>query len=435
MTIARLVVIAFLAATLGTYAQAAAERFPSVTLVQNIPAQVDADSALAGMQIFLPGGLDRESSAQNGYAALLGEIVADTPVQSDGVSLPLRGAISALGANLGVTVQPQDVRYYVEGRPAAVVAALALLGDALAAPDFSHDTLLRAKAALRLRIDDADQSPFGAISTMLRSAYYPNSGAGFSPMGTQAVVVNAGADALRRFWSDNYRRGGAYLAAAGRVDDSVARAANAAVAKLAEGVPPPVQIQARTLTDPPARIITHRDVGLPWVGIGFAAPAMGSKDFATMLVVQAIIASLGRTDAIVSRPAALRPINAIYQYDVKPANFIIYSSGNSGPSQTGLREIFAATELLSSKPLDAAVIERFRTLAVGQFLIDNMTLEDRSALVGLTVRLGLDGNYTNDVLSGIAAVSPSDVERVVKTYLEKYTVAIILPRPAQNQER
>lgn len=429
--ILRAVLAVLLVAMLIVPARAAADRYPETTLVGDVPAQIDADATLAGMQIFLPGGLVGQSSVQNGFAALLGEVVAQTPVENDGTEMPLRDAIAALGASLTVTVEPEDVRYYVEGRPQATAAALALLGTALAAPDFSAKTLAGAKRALRLRIIDADQSPFGVVSTMLRSSYYRGSGAGYSPMGSPEIVIGASPKALKEFWAANYVQGGASLAAAGRVDEAIVRAARSAIAKLPQGSPQRVALQARKPTDPPTRIITHRDIGLPWVGIGFAAPAAGTKDFAAMLVVQSIIDSLGRTDAIVSRPAALRPINAVYQYDVRPANFIIYSSGSSLGSANGLREIFAATELLSSKPLDAAVIARYRTLATGQFVMQNMTLEDRSALVGTFARLGLDGNATNGVLSDIAAVTPADVERVVKTYLKNYTVAIILPRASK----
>jgi zinc protease len=429
--IARAVLALLLAATLVVPARAAADRYPSTTLVGDVPAQIDADASLAGMQIFLPGGLDRQASVQNGFAALLGEVVAQTPVQNDGVEAPLRDVIAALGANLTVTVEPEDVRYYVEGRPAAVVAALAFLGKALGAPDFSQKTVAAAKSALRLRIIDADQSPFGVVSTMLRSSFYRGSGAGYAPMGSPEIVLGASPKALKEFWAANYLQGGVSLAAAGRVDEDIVRAARSAVANLPQGEPQQLTLQVRKPTDPPTRIITHRDIGLPWVGIGFAAPAPGTKDFAAMLVVQSIIDSLGRTDAIVSRPAALRPINAIYQYDVRPANFIIYSSGSSLGSTNGLREIFAATELLSTKPLDAAVIARYRTLATGAFVMQNMTLEDRSALIGTFTRLGLDVNAANVILTDIAAVTPADVERVVKTYLAKYTVAIILPRPSK----
>ncbi|MBV8424458.1 MAG: insulinase family protein, partial [Candidatus Eremiobacteraeota bacterium] len=363
----RALLVAFLAAALYAPAGAAADRYPQTVMIDDVPAQVDDDGALAGVQVYLPGGLDRQTAVQNGFAALLGEVVARTPVAAGNAQLPLRDAIAALGAGLTVSVEPQDVRYYVEGRPAALHAALAMLGGALASPDFSHATVASAKRALTARIIDANESPFGVVSAMLRSAYYPGSGAGFAPMGTQAVVANASADGVRRFWSDNYRGGGVTLAAAGHVDADLMRALHAAIANLPSGQPRQVTLKTHKPTDPPARIVTHRDVGLPWVGMGFAAPAAGTKDFAAMLVVQAIIASLGRTDTIVSRPAALRPINAIYQYDVKPANFIVYSSGNSVQSATSLREVFAATDLLASKPLDASVIGRYRTLAIGQF--------------------------------------------------------------------
>ena len=417
-----------LAGSLLAPALAANDRYPHSTMLGKIVAQVDPTAALAGVEIFLRAGLDRQTSAQNGYAALLAEIVARTPVEAPG-RMQLRDAIAALGASLGASVGPQDARYYVEGRPAAVVPALALLAAALAAPDFSNANLAASKAALRSRIDDADQSPFLVVSSMLRSAYYPGSGAGFAPSGTQGVVANATGAGLRTFWSATYRRGGAALAAAGRVDDAVVAAAQGVVDALPAGDVGAVSLRAKAPTDPPARIVTHRQVGLPWVGIGFAAPSAGAKDFAAMLVVQAVIVSLGRDAAgITTQPPALRAINAVYQYDVRPANFIIYSNGDSLESSSGIREIFAVIDFLSRKPLDSSVIGRYRTLAVGGFVIDNMTLEDRAALVGGFVRQGLEPDYPNAVLAAVEAVTAADVQRAAKRYLQKYTVAIVMPR-------
>ena len=418
---------------LGAPAAAAIDRYPATTMIDNVPAQVDVNASLAGVQIMLQGGLDRQSSQQNGFAALLGEVVAQTPVQSSEGPRPLRDAIAQTGANLTVSVEPQYVRYYVEGSPATIRGALALLGGALAAPDFSHATISRARRTLASRIIDANESPFGALSEMLRRSYYTGSGAGFAPLGSLAIVSNASSAALKKFWSDNYRSGGATIAAAGRVDADVARAAQAVVAQLPGGSPPSLTQRTLAPTDPPARIVTHRDVALPWIGVGFAAPAPGAKDFATMLVVQSIMSTLGQTDSIVSRPALLRPINAIYQYDVNPSNFIIYASGTGIGTAAGWREIFQATDVLAAKALDPAVIGRYRTLARGQFVIDNMTLEDRSALVGWVARMGLDPDYPNSVLASIDAVTPDDVQRVVKTYLQKYTFALVLPRTTQEQ--
>jgi len=419
-------------AALSLPAAAAADKYPATTMIDNVPAQVDLNATLAGVQVMLPGGLDRQAGQQNGFAALLAEVVAQTPVPGGERPLPLRAAIAAAGANLTVSVEPQYVRYYVEGTPTTVRTALALLGGALASPDFSHATISRARKTLASRIIDADESPFGVLSEMLRRSYYAGSGAGYAPLGSLSVVSNAGSAALKKFWSDNYRSGGATIAAAGRVDAEVARAAQAVVAQLPAGSPAALTQKTLAPTDPPTRIVTHRDVALPWVGVGFAAPAPGAKDFASMLVVQAIVSTLGQTDSIVSRPALFRPINAIYQYDVKPANFIIYASGTGIGTSAGWREIFQATDVLAAKTLDASVVQRYRTLARGQFVIDNMTLEDRSALVGWVARMGLDPDYPNSVLAAIDAVTPADVQRVVKEYLQKYTFALVLPRTQEQ---
>ncbi|MBV8150461.1 MAG: insulinase family protein [Candidatus Eremiobacteraeota bacterium] len=429
--IGALVVAALLSLSAPVYA--AGDRYPHATMMGSLAVQPDSDATLTGVQVFLRGGLDREGSAHNGLAALTAEVVARTPVTVAGTSRPLRDAIWSLGANLTTTVEPQDVRFYVEGRPDAAIPALGMLAAALAAPDFSNATLAAAKSALRARISDLDQSPFGVVATMLRGAYYPGSSAGMSPAGSAAIVAGASPADVRAFWEKNYRRGGATLAAAGRIDPPVATAAQAILQRLPAGEVAQVDLRAKALTDPPARIVTHRDVAIPLLGLGFAAPPAGTKDFAPMLVVQAIIAALGRESSITTPPPSLRSINVVYQYTVTPANFIIYANGDAADAAAGAREVFAVTELLATKPLEDAIVRRYRTLAVGNFVGDAMTLEDRAGLVGSFALRGLDPDYPNAILDALSKVTPADIERVAKNYLAKYAVAIILPRAESKQ--
>ena len=309
-----------------------------------------------------------------------------------------------------------------------MAAALALLGSALAAPDFSPAALANAKAALRGRIAETDQSPFGVVATMLRGAYYVGSAAGLSPAGSAEVVAGVGPGDVRAFWEKYYRRGGASLAAAGRIDGSVLAAAHGALDRLPPGDVSAIVLRVKSLGDPPERIVTHRDVGVPWIGLGFAAPAPGAADFAPMLVVQAIVAALGRESWITTPPPALRSINVVYQYSLRPSNFIVYANGDSADATAGAREVFAVTELLARQSLDETVLRRYRNLAIGNFVTDTMTLEERAGLVGSFALQGLGADYPNAVLDSLGKVSPADVQRVAKRYLAKYAVAIVLPR-------
>ncbi len=57
--------------------------------------QPDRLSALIGMQLFIPAGLDRQTPAENGLSALVAEDLLTTPVGPD--RMPLRDALQAEG--------------------------------------------------------------------------------------------------------------------------------------------------------------------------------------------------------------------------------------------------------------------------------------------------------------------------------------------------
>ena len=59
MTSMRVLLAVALAAGMMLPAAAAPDRYPATTVIENVPSQVDTDASLAGVQLFLPAGLDR----------------------------------------------------------------------------------------------------------------------------------------------------------------------------------------------------------------------------------------------------------------------------------------------------------------------------------------------------------------------------------------
>jgi predicted Zn-dependent peptidase len=83
------------------------------------------------------------------------------------------------------------------------------------------------------------------------------------------------------------------------------------------------------------------------------------------------------------------------------------------------------------KPLGADALKRFKAAAEGQFLTDSVNLSDRSYLLGTLSAQGLGPDSINGALAALENTTPLDVQRVAKKYLQRYIVALVLPR--QNQ--
>ena len=110
-------------ALLGAPAAALAASSPATIDLGGVPGYVRSDpgTTLVTLELFVRAGLDRQTPAQNGLAALTAEALLHAPV--DG--LPLIDAVEARGGSISYSVSGQYVRFALEAQP-ATVAALAM---------------------------------------------------------------------------------------------------------------------------------------------------------------------------------------------------------------------------------------------------------------------------------------------------------------------
>jgi predicted Zn-dependent peptidase len=382
----------------------------------------DAGAQLVGMVFVVSAGTAREVALQNGLAALSAQTLLLARVH--GATLTDR--VAAAGGSIGFTVDPGVVRFAIEALPSAMPAVCADLAQALASPDTSPETVVAARAALGERIDDDERNPITVGLEMLRDSYYRGT-AGEPSYGTSASLANLGPADVSGFLAAHYLRGNAFAAATGGVDDTVNAAAAAVLAALPAGTEAPPVLDVQAFGDQPKHVVAQRDIGVPFVLVGFSAPAMSEHDFAGMLVLRALL------DDIASRPssATLEPfqrgIDVIYAYDVKPATFTVAINGSRLDPSAGLTVLQAVLKTTATK-LNDDVIARYKETARGDWALEAMTLTDRAWEIGAAVNEGADPAQAQSVAAAIDAVTAADVQRLVKTYLQHYTVALVLPR-------
>ena len=291
--------------------------------------RADQSMPLAGVELFVRAGLDRETPAQNGLAALVAEAVLQTPTSpaaGAGAAVPLADAVNERGGSISYAVGTQSVRFYLEGTPETLAAVAPLVARALAAPAFEAATLAAARAALADRVSDEEADPRLVGRAMLRSSYY-RGGAGLPALGSATALASLAPADARSFYQTFYRRGDAVVAAVGRTGDATDAASRALVASLPPGAAPAATLATRPFAAQPKRIVTHRDVGAPYVVLGFAAPALGDRDFAAALVLRSLLSGVfDRAGAMTPSPL-LRPAGTFYGYDAAPAQLVLWING------------------------------------------------------------------------------------------------------------
>jgi predicted Zn-dependent peptidase len=405
-------------------------RYPATTSLDLGPAmlfvQTDRQSVLAGVQIFVPAGVDRESMTNNGVAALTAEALMRTPVTTPFGRLPLRDAVARAGGSITWAVESRYTRFYVEAQPERLPVLLGFVAAAFAAPDFGGTTLTAAKASLSAKIDAAEKNPVTVGIDMFRQSYFVG-GAGLPSLGTEANVAALDSARLQAFFA-GYKGSGTTVTAVGAVTPQITAAAKALVAALPGGSAEPVKTEVKPLSEATRRIITHRDIGAPWLVLGFAAPSPGDPDFGPMLVIEALLSNVFERSSTTTLPILERSIGALYLYDDAPSSMIVYVNGTEIEPTSALRELLAVMESLSDQPLRDDVVARYKASAMGAFVTDAVSLDDRSWIIGNFVAQGVGPDYSNTILDALASTTAADLQRVAKKYLDKYTVAIVLPR-------
>ena len=386
-------------------------------------AQSDAGAQLVGLQLVVSAGTARQTAAKNGLAALTAQTLLLGKI--DGT--PLVDRIIAAGGSIDYAVDPGVVRFALEVLPGALPAVSADLARAIATPDTSPATIAAARDALGSRIDDNERNPVIVGIEMLRSSYYRGT-AGAPSYGTRASLAGLGPADVAAFLAAHYLRGNAFVTATGRVDDSTNAAVDAVLGAFSAGREAPPVLATQAFGPQPKHVVTQREVGVPFALVGFAAPAMNDPDFGAMLVLRSLLDDIASRQSTTTLAPFQRGIDVVYAYDVKPATFTVAINGSQLDPTAGLTVLQAILKTAVTKPLAADVIKRYKETARGDWALEAVTLTDRAWQIGAAVNEGADPALAQSVTAAIDRVTPADVQRLAKVYLQHYTVALVLPR-------
>ncbi|HVR46855.1 MAG TPA: insulinase family protein [Candidatus Binatia bacterium] len=429
---------AALATALPTAARAASVSIP-VPTVENaggtvIVRQSDGAASLVGVTLIVRAGLDRQTMRQNGMAALVAETIVRTPI--NGVAL--EDAVAARGGSIRFTIDPGDVRFYVEALAEDAPAVLELFRAALAAPDFSAVTIRDARGVLVRQIAQVQQVALQVGIDMLNAASSRQANAGLPELGTPASLAQFFAEDARSFYRAYYRRGGAVVSAAGRLDSLAPQALAALAGALPAGTTSPVAVRVPQLNGATHEIVAHRDIASPWLIAQYPAPNVNSRDFGPMLVlasfVRRTLSDIAQVPGVVSPTFASRSVGTVYAYDRAPATLVLYVNGGLiGNPSRAFATALSVVSVLAASRLQGS-IDEFKAEAAGDFANDANTLETRTWLAAVFSTGSASPDFINRALAAISATTPEDLQRVARSYLGNPTIALVLPRGTNLQD-
>jgi predicted Zn-dependent peptidase len=155
---------------------------------------------------------------------------------------------------------------------------------------------------------------------------------------------------------------------------------------------------------------------------------MSDPDFAPMLVLRSLLDDIAARQSPTTLEPFQRGIDVVYTYDVKPATFTVAINGSQLDPTAGLTVLQAILKTAAAKPLAPDVVKRYRETARGEWALEAVTLTDRAWLMGAAVNQGAGPDLAQGVSAAIDRVTPADLLRLAKVYLQHYTIALVLPR-------
>jgi predicted Zn-dependent peptidase len=409
--------------------RAAAGPAPVVTRAGGVTTitQLDASAPLLHVVYVVRAGLDREALSQNGLAALTAQTIVNTPV--NGVAL--RDAIAAAGGSISFTVDPGDVRFEIESLPQDADKVLKLASTALSAPNFDPATVKAARDRLITRISENQQIALQVGLDMLNSTLAPSANAGLPELGIPASLAQLGPDDVRGFYAANYKRGGSYVSAAGRIDALPAGALDQLGTILPDGATNPISVKLPKLEGASRQLVAQRDIAAPWLIAQYGAPDVASKDFGPMLVLAAFmqrtLADMADVPGVVSETYASRAVGAVYQYENPQPNLVLYVNGGIGNPNRSFSTALSIASILATTKLEGS-IDEFKNMASGDFISSTNTLESRAWLAVVYDENGAQPDYISRTLDAISQTTAADLQRVARSYLGNPTIALVLPR-------
>lgn len=398
-------------------------RSDGVTLIT----QQDAAAPLLHLVYVVRAGLDRQSLAQNGLAALTAQTIVATPV--NGVALG--DAIAAAGGSLTFTVDPHDVRFEIEALPEDAGKVLALVHTGISAPAFDPATVRTARTKLIERIAENQQVALQVGLDMLNSTMATSANAGLPEFGLPAALAQLGPDDVKSFFATYYRRGGSYVSAAGRIDGLSAGTLAAFGQTLPDGNTTAISVKLPKLSGSSRQLVAQRDISAPWLIAQYPAPLIGSKDFGPMLVLasfmQRTLADMADVPGVVSETYASRAVGAVYQYENAQPDLVLYVNGGIGNPNRSFSTALSIASILATTKLEGS-IDDFKAIASGDFISSTNTLEARAWLAVIYDENGQQPDYLSRTLDAISQTSAADLQRVAREYLSNPTIALVLPR-------
>lgn len=368
-----------------------------------------------------------EAANQIWLADLTGDLMKEGTTSRSAVEIA-RSA-SSMGGSLGLGVGMDTTTVGGDVLSEFGPQFVALLADVIQHPTFPESELARLKNNRLRQLSIAKSQPGTLASERFRQILYPN-----HPYGrlypTEAMINSYTVEDIKKFYSENFGAARTHLYVVGQFDAAAMRKAiTQAFENWAAGtqpqmnIPKPITSKNFALIDRPKSSQSTLYIGLPVID-------PSHPDYIPFIVANALLGG-----SFSSRITANIRENKGYTYSpfsqhssrYRDAYWVEIADVTTNVTGPSIKEILYEINRLRNEPPTAEETAGIKNYMAGIFVLNNSSRQGVIGQLAFADMHGLPANYLSTYVQKVSAVTPQDIQRIAKQYLdpEKLTIVVV----------
>ncbi len=394
----------------------------------------DHQTPLVDIRLIIKSGPACDQTDRAGLAAVTGDVL--TEGSENYPDEMLMAAADSVGGQLYFNASREALYYYGNFMSRDIELAIKLLADAMVRPQMTLESLERIKNKAYSVVMQERAVTNIRIRNILYSSIYGESGFGLPAFGTTSGIQNITLSDIKEYYEKNIRAGNAVLIVAGDFDkDRTQKLVKKYLSDWTKGEDYSEPIYSPSVPDS-MRIIVFDDpyaVSAEFI-MGSPASRIDSADAVPMIMLNYILGS-GRDVSRLSRSLidehfVATEVNSSIDWSRGNGLMTVYGAATNEMVSEAIRKVLEVMQQLKEIKVSARELEECRAFyrSVTPMLYENasVTIEQFSWMSVVGIHL----DYYEDFLKQIENVTPEDVRRIAKKYLNTNSLTIVVNGPA-----
>ena len=397
--------------------------------------KVNPSSDIVALRVYLPVGPRYESAEQSGLSNLMLRLLqAGTETRT---AADIANAIDSIGAELSTDINKDYGGLVLKTTRATFDQGLDIFFDCLLHSVFPEDRLANERQTILREIKQDRDNLLNEAFRLFQKDFYGEHPYGNPALGLEETVSQLSREDVVQKYDWALSPSELIFVAVGNFDpdqliqkiDKEFRARKISRSSR-KGLPIEVDNHLAVTAENKTSIVKRQSEAENLI-LGYLAPAINSKDFAVMRVIDSIMGGSMNsrlfTELREKRHLAYQ-VGSAYPNRLGPSFFGIYMGGSAPDKhETAVQSILAEVEKLKNEPVPADELQRAKTFIKGTFIMSQETNMGQASLYGLHEVMGLGADYVEKFPTLIDAVTAEDIRRVAQEYFTTYTLTAIQP--------